>query len=88
MTYVILMPECACTHYNHGTTEEGSCSYLLPRAAAAGSNGTNKGQIHKVPLDSQRHDGFPSAIIGRKTVHGALVGKFVFLTSHHSQLLL
>ena len=37
---------------NHGgTTEEGNCSYLLPRAAAAGSNGTNKGQIHKVPVD-------------------------------------
>ena len=34
-----------------GTTEEGNCSYLLPRAAAAGSNGTNKGQIHKVPVD-------------------------------------
>ena len=34
-----------------GTTEEGNCSYLLPRAAAAGSNGTDKGQIHKVPVD-------------------------------------
>ena len=34
-----------------GTTEEGNCSYLLPREAAAGSNGTNKGQIHKVPVD-------------------------------------
>ena len=29
----------------------GNCSYLLPRAAAAGSNGTNKGQIRKVPVD-------------------------------------
>ena len=29
-------------------------------------------------ISSQGHDGFPSAIIGRKTVHGALVGKFVF----------
>ena len=28
-----------------------NCSYLLPRAAAAGSNGTNKGQTHKVPVD-------------------------------------
>ena len=38
--------------YSHdGTTEEGNCSYLLPRAAAAGSNGTNKGQIPKVPVD-------------------------------------
>ena len=37
--------------YHGGTTEEGNCSYLLPRAAAAGSNGTNKGQIHKVPVD-------------------------------------
>ena len=34
-----------------GTTEEGNCSYLLPRAAAAGSNGTNKGQIRQVPVD-------------------------------------
>ena len=34
-----------------GTTEEGNCSYLLPRAAAAGSKGTNKGQIPKVPFD-------------------------------------
>ena len=34
-----------------GTTEEGNCSYLLPRAAAAGSNGTNKGQIHKVTVE-------------------------------------
>ena len=34
-----------------GTTEEGNCSYLLPRAAEAGSNGTNKGQIHKVAVD-------------------------------------
>ena len=34
-----------------GTTEERICSYLLPRAAAAGSNGTNKGQIHQVPFD-------------------------------------
>ena len=34
-----------------GTTEKGNCSYLLPCAAAAGSNGTNKGQIHKVPVD-------------------------------------
>ena len=34
-----------------GTTEESNCSYLLPRAAAAGSNGTNKGQIHKVAVD-------------------------------------
>ena len=43
-----------CNHHFdvHGeTTEEGNCSYLLPRAAAAGSNGTNKGQIHKVPVD-------------------------------------
>ena len=39
-------------HHKHGgTTEEGNCSYLLPRAAAAGSNGTNKGQIHKVSVD-------------------------------------
>ena len=37
--------------YHGGTTEEGNCSYLLPRAAAAGSNGTNKGQIHKVPVE-------------------------------------
>ena len=37
--------------YHGGTTEEGNCSYLRPRAAAAGSNGTNKGQIHKVPVD-------------------------------------
>ena len=29
-------------------------------------------------LASQEHDGFPSAINGRKTVHGALVGKFCF----------
>ena len=37
---------------NHGgTTEEGNCSYLLPRAAAVGSNGTNKGHIHKVPVN-------------------------------------
>ena len=34
-----------------GTTEEGNCSSLLPRAAAAGLNGTNKDQIHKVPQD-------------------------------------
>ena len=34
-----------------GTTEKGNCSYLLPRAAAAGSNGSNKCQIHKVPDD-------------------------------------
>ena len=34
-----------------GTTEEGNCSYLLPRPAAAGSNGTNKDQIRKVPVD-------------------------------------
>ena len=34
-----------------GTTEEGNCSYLLPRAAATGSKGTNKGQIPKVPFD-------------------------------------
>ena len=31
--------------------EEGNCSYLLPRAAATGSKGTNKGQIPKVPFD-------------------------------------
>ena len=38
--------------YSHGgTTEEGNCSYLLPRVAAAGSNGTNKGQIPKVAVD-------------------------------------
>ena len=37
--------------WHGGTTEEGNCSYLLPRAAAAGSNGTNKGQIRKVPVD-------------------------------------
>ena len=29
--------------------EEGNCSYLLPAAAEA--NGTNKGQIRKVPVD-------------------------------------
>ena len=34
-----------------GTTEEGNCSYRLPRVAAAGSNGTNKGQIRKVPVN-------------------------------------
>ena len=34
-----------------GTTEDGNCSNLLPRAATAGSNGTNKGQIRKVPVD-------------------------------------
>ena len=39
-------------HLNHGgTTEEGNCSYLLPRAAAAGSDGTNRGQICKGPVD-------------------------------------
>ena len=37
-----------CLHYHGGTTEEGNCSYLLTRKAAAGSNGTNKGQIRKV----------------------------------------
>ena len=37
--------------HHGGTTEKGNCSYLLPRVAAAGSNGTNKGQIHKVPVD-------------------------------------
>ena len=34
-----------------GTTEEGNSSYLLPRAAAAGSNGTNKWQTRLVPVD-------------------------------------
>ena len=38
-------------HTHGGTTEEGNCSYLLPRAAAAGSNSTNKGQIRQVPVD-------------------------------------
>ena len=38
-------------HGRGGTTEEGNCSYLLSRAAAAGANGTNKGQIRKVPVD-------------------------------------
>ena len=38
-------------HLPGGTTEEGNCSYLLPRAGAAGSNGTNKGQIRQVPVD-------------------------------------
>ena len=38
--------------YCHGgTTEEGNCSYVLLRMAAAGSNGTNKGQKRKVPVD-------------------------------------
>ena len=37
--------------YHGGTTEEGNCSYLLPRAAAVGSNGTNKGQIRKGRVD-------------------------------------
>ena len=41
----------SCKQIHGGTTEEGNCSYILPRAAAAGSNGTNKGQIHKVPVD-------------------------------------
>ena len=40
-----------CSTPHGGTTEEGNCSYLLPRAAAAGSKGTNKGQIPKVPFD-------------------------------------
>ena len=38
-------------HIHGGTTEEGNCSYLLPRATAAGSNGTNKGQIRQVPVN-------------------------------------
>ena len=46
---------CICHNWSYhdhgGTTEEGNCSYLIPRAAAAGSNGTNTGQIHKVPVD-------------------------------------
>ena len=37
-------------HDHGGTTEEGNCSYLLPREAVAGSNGTNKGHIRKVPV--------------------------------------
>ena len=51
MTYfkdLVLHDLTICTH--GGTTEEGNCSYLLPRAAAAGSNGTNKDQIRKVPV--------------------------------------
>ena len=31
--------------FHGGTTEEGNCSYPLPREAADGSDGTNKGQI-------------------------------------------
>ena len=38
-------------HAHGGTTEEGNFSYHLPRAAAVGSNGSNKGQIRKVPVD-------------------------------------
>ena len=41
---------CDC-HSHGGTTEEDNCSYLLPRAAAAGSNVTNKDQIHTVTAD-------------------------------------
>ena len=40
-----------CSTPHGGTTEEGNCSYLLPRATAAGSKGINKGQIPKVPFD-------------------------------------
>ena len=40
-----------CMLHHGGTTGEGNCSYLLPRAAAAGSKGMNKGQIRKVPVD-------------------------------------
>ena len=34
-----------------GTKAEGKCSYPLPRAVAAGSNGTNKAQILRVAVD-------------------------------------
>ena len=40
-----------CFSWHGGTTEEGNCSYLLPCAAAAGLNGTNKDQIHTVSVD-------------------------------------
>ena len=56
-------------------------------SSESGNSNTFEDRI-KSTFTSQGHDGFPSAIIGWKTVLGALVGKFVSLTSHHSQLLL
>ena len=50
-SHLIILPPYTVLQSHGGTTGEGNCSYLLPRAAAAGSNGTNKGQIHKVPFD-------------------------------------
>ena len=66
--------------------ELGDCSNYDKFALIVGSQSAPL--LVALGNQSGTYDGFPSAIIGRKTVHGALVGKFVFLTSHHSQLLL
>ena len=42
---------CTYTFGSQIVTGYRNCSYLLPRAAAAGSKGRNKGKIHKVPVD-------------------------------------
>ena len=43
-----LVASIICARWDNGRWY--NCSYL-PRAAGAGSNGTNKGQIRKVPVD-------------------------------------